>query len=497
MFTEAKFDNASHPAFWSIYNHNANAQDVRIKTGGIRAEVTHYITGTGIFDFYLALDNANPEESAKSYQEIVGAPLLIPYWSLGWHQCRYGYRDTQKLIDVVAGYERYEFPLDVMWTDIDYMDRWRDFTYAKNTTFAGLDKFVENLHAKNMKYIPIIDAGIAIVEDEYPALTEGLKDDVFIKSPNAARDDYDKKNRVPNLKRTLFGRVWAGYAAFPDWAHPKAEQYWVDQMNDFYDELPFDGLWLDMNEVANFDNGCSIDEDCVDFKDSVHSNFVYTPGERSLEDSSLSIDGVHADGHLELDYHSLFGYLQGKATKKYFDLKNQRTFVISRSTFAGSGKYHSHWLGDNFASFDMLKYSIAGVMNFNAFGVPMTGSDICGFIDNTSLDLCEKWTLVGAFYPFSRNHNAIDANSQEPYLYPPSMRNNMKQAIQMKYSLARYYYSIMKRISDPNDPTSTLFKPMFFEFPHTPDVYEDIERNIMLGPAIKFSPIIDADTTSA
>jgi alpha-glucosidase (family GH31 glycosyl hydrolase) len=70
------------------------------------------------------------------------------------------------------------------------------------------------------------------------------------------------------------------------------------------------------------------------------------------------------------------------------------------------GKFGSRWLGDNSAKAEHMGYSVTGIMLMNMFGIPLSGVDICGFNDNTNDELCARWHTVGAFYPFSRNHNS-------------------------------------------------------------------------------------------
>ena len=61
----------------------------------------------------------------------------------------------------------------------------------------------------------------------------------------------------------------------------------------------------------------------------------------------------------------------------------------------------------------------------------------------------------------------------------------MREAIKLKYSLIRYYYTSLFDISTKG--TGTFYKPMFFEFSEDFRATQNIDNNVMLGSAMKLS----------
>jgi alpha-glucosidase (family GH31 glycosyl hydrolase) len=468
----------SHPFYLAVDNDtmsatggfllNSNAMDTYVDSDYILFRPIG-----GALDFF-GFAGPSIESVLMQYHSLIGMPALVPYWGLGWHQCRWGYANTTELQWVYNNYTANGLPLDVLWSDIDYMDAYKDFTVSQ-VNFTGLGSFVNTLHSDSKHYVPIIDAGIA--NSTNSAFTNGTNMNVFLQSPY--------KNG------TYVGSVWPGAAVFVDWTHPNASTYWQNALKSLQSQVSFDGIWLDMNEASNFCDG-----ECAPITPAFNStDLPYLPGDVDLNIKNIDLNVTHYNNITEFDFHSLYGYYETKATNQYLtSTLGVRPFIISRSSFAGMGKYGQHWLGDNFSEWEYLEYSIIGIYNFQMFGIPFVGADICGFNGNTTAELCARWMQLGTLYPFSRNHNTLDAIAQEPYAFDSNVTATSNLAIRTRYLLLNYIYTLMFTHAQNG---GVWFKPAFFEYPDDRNLSEiHSADNFMLGSDILVHPVLTPSTTS-
>ena len=463
---------------------NINAQDIEIKKKGIDNEtiLSHKTIG-GIIDYYIIVDNS-PENIIRDIHFLIGKPALPPYWSLGIHQCRWGYKNFNEFKNVYETYKSKEISIDTMWIDIDAMKKFLIFT-LDNNNFKGLPEYIDNIIHKDKGYfVPIIDIGISYNEDnmnEYIKI--GNENNLFIKS------GYTKDN--------LIGKVWPGKTVFPDFFNPQIYKLWDKGLDDYYNIVKYDGIWLDMNEPSNSESnkiypGEIINKNinCDIIKDLKLSYLPgYTKNINDLITGTISMNGITYNNNILYNNKPLICVYQSRQTYNFLKNKNKRPFILSRGNGLGIGKYAFHWLGDNYSKNNYIKYSISGIFNYNLFGIPFTGADICGFNGNSNGNLCARWYNIGVFYPFSRNHNSKYLKDQYPWVFGENIENIIKKDIKYRYSLLRYFYSQLFLIS--LNEKGSFFKPVMFEFPNDKYSYEEFESKIMIGEAFLICAFFD------
>uniref|UniRef100_A0A8D2M864 alpha-glucosidase n=1 Tax=Zonotrichia albicollis TaxID=44394 RepID=A0A8D2M864_ZONAL len=450
-------------ASFGVFLMNSNAMEFVVQP----APAVTYRTIGGILDFYIFVGNT-PEQVVQEYLQLVGLPALPAYWNLGFQLCRYGYTSLDEVKEVVERNRAVGLPYDIQIIDIDYMEKRKDFTYDK-VNFKDLPQFASYLHAHGQKYVIILVSTYLLL--------------------------FSLVNTSITVLLIIFlwiFQVWPGETVFPDYTSAEGTDWWVNECKLFHDMVPYDGIWIRKKGLGY--HKCALKIGNIDNKNVPYQcclySFLQEILDRLMYAKTLCLDAVQSWGK-QYDVHNLYGYSMTLSTRKALDtlFPGKRSFLISRSTFAGSGKFGGHWLGDNAASWDQLRWSIPGMLEFNLFGIPYVGADICGFFDDTTEELCRRWMQLGAFYPFSRNHNGELVKHQDPAVFGSNslLVNSSKHYLNIRYTLLPYLYTLLYKAHTRGD---TVTRPLLHEF-YSDEITWNIDRQFLWGAGLMISPVLE------
>jgi alpha-glucosidase len=375
----------------------------------------------------IIIDRDSPQEVVMALADLTGHMPMPPKWAIGYHQCRYSYEPDDRVREIAAGFRDRDIPCDVIWMDIDYMDGYRCFTFDPKG-FPDPKALNKDLHDLGYHTVWMIDPGIK-KEEGYSIYDQGSALDVWVQRADGT---------------TYTGEVWPGECVFPDFTMAKTRTWWAGLYADFLAN-GIDGVWNDMNEPAVFN---------VPTKtmpvDNVHR-----------ADPEFGGTGPHAR------FHNVYGQLMITATREgvLAARPDKRPFVLSRDAYLGGQKYGAAWTGDNSATWDHLEMSVPMVLNLGLSGQPFAGPDIGGFAGNGDAGLFARWMGFGAMLPFARGHTGKGNIDKEPWAFDAETEATCKAAIERRYRLMPYYYTVFHEATQTGLPVA---RPLFFADPADP-----------------------------
>ena len=428
---------------------------VDILESGETGRNTHWYSETGMIDVYV-MTGPTSNHVHEQYLWLTGTPAMPQRFSLGYHQCRWNYRDDEDARTVDAEFDAREIPYDVLWLDIEHTDGKRYFTWDMER-FPDPTGLQNHIAARGRKMVTIIDPHVKR-DNKYSLHRLAQEQNLYVKKPDGK--PYD-------------GWCWPGSSSYFDVTCPRVREVWAGRFNptDYPHFTEHLYTWNDMNEPSVF-NG---------------------------PEGTMPKDVIH-DGNVEHRHiHNIYGHYFMQAT--FEGLRkghggNDRPFVLSRSFFAGSQRYGAIWTGDNTAAWDHLESGVGMLLALQITGMPFSGADVGGFFGNPAPELLTRWYQAAAFQPFFRGHAHLDTNRREPWLFGEPFTTHISNAIRTRYNYLPLWYTLFAanslgaKAGFPVEQSGPPMRPMWWHFPEHSDA-DTNERQWMVGNSLLVAPVLD------
>ncbi|MBD1853109.1 glycoside hydrolase family 31 protein [Leptolyngbya sp. FACHB-711] len=422
----------------------------RFDIGAAQAGVWQIETQSPELDYYIIYGPA-PAQILTTYTALTGRMPLPPKWAIGYHQCRWSYASEDEVRELTQTFRQKQIPCDVIHLDIDYMRDYRVFTWHPDR-FPNPKQLLSDLKQNGFQTVTIVDPGVKLeYQGNYAVFNDGLEKECFVRTRNG------------NLFQ---GYVWPDRAVFPDFMRADVRQWWAS----WHKELTaagVAGIWNDMNEPAMNDRP---------FGD---------PGVKIWFPLDTAQGGEENSTHAET--HNLYGMMMARAACEAMQQlrPNERSFILTRSGYAGIQQYSAVWTGDNHSRWEYLEMSLPMLCNLGLSGVAFVGADIGGFAGNATAELFARWMQMGMLYPLMRAHSILKSMRHEPWVFGARVEQICRQYIELRYQLLPYFYTLFWQAATTGAP---ILRPLLYDFPNDPQTYE-LANQAMLGSAILAAPI--------
>ena len=399
----------------------------------------------------------------RRFLRAVGRSYLPPLWAFGFGQSRWGYKDERDIRRIARGYAKAGMPLDYICMDIDYMDRYIDFTVNKKR-FPDLKAFVAEMKGKGVRLVPIVDAGIK-VESGNSVYDEGVQKGYFCK--NIEGKDF-------------CAAVWPGMTHFPDFLRPEVRA-WFGRQYKVYTDAGIEGFWNDMNEPAIFYSEYTKGK----AGERSEGDPLYR-GNTFLSDYRNFCHNIEGKEVNHWEVHNIFGANMTRASAEGLDaLLGGRYLLFSRSSYIGAHRYGGIWTGDNASCWDHLRQNVLQMPSLHMCGFLFSGADTGGFGGNASRELLLRWLAFSAFTPLFRDHASKGTRPQECFRFRG--KKDFRSILSLRYRLLPYIYSEFMKAALSFD---MYMQPLAFGYPQDSRARR-VEDELLVGESLLIAPVLE------
>lgn len=418
----------------------------------------HYQASDGDLDYYL-IYGPTIEAVIEKYTDLTGRPALPPRWSLGYLGSTMKYTEAPDAQDQLKQFvdlcQQYDIPCDMFHLSSGYTTdsegRRCVFTWNRDRI---PDPAQMVAHFK--------EAGIRLGANIKPYLLQAhpLYEDLLEKGGFLSQAE----GRDPEIN--LFwssGDYQFEPGGYIDFTNPAGYDWWKAHATSALLDYGIEVLWNDNNEFEVLDD----EAQCEGFGGPIRVGMA-----RPL----LTL---------------LMARASFEATQAHWP--DERPLVLSRAGCPGIQRYVQTWTGDNYTSWESLRYNIPMGLGLSLSGLPNNGHDVGGFAGpKPTPELFVRWVQNGIFHPrFCIHSHNSDGTVNEPWMYPevlPIIRDTIK----FRYRLLPYLYSLFFESYLTGHP---IIRPMVYHFAHDPQCRTE-SFDFMLGPNLLVASVLEPGVRS-
>ncbi len=411
-----------------------------------------FCADAGDVDLFL-IAGPSIKEVVERYTDLTGKSVLLPKAALGYLGSSMYYPELPKdsddaVLEFIDTTREEDIPADGFQLSSGYCAveteegiKRCSFTWNYDRFKNPADWFAQ-MKKRGIVVSPNIKPGMLLV---HPLLHEMEEKGMFVK---------DSREDKPGV-----GTWWGGKGYFVDFTREENRKSWKEYVTNALLQYGCESIW---NDNCEYDS--MVDKDC-----------------------RVSFEGKGGTiGNLKPVMSNLMCKLSNEAIVEYN--KDVRPFSVCRSGHAGIQRYAQVWAGDNLTCWEALKYNIATILGSGLSGMANTGCDVGGFYGvSPESELFVRWVQNGVFMPrFSIHSTNTDNTVTEPWMFS-DMKQYIKAAIDLRYRMSPYLYSLMYRAHVTGLP---LMEPMFMAFQNDTNTWKE-GVDFMWGESLLVANVVE------